>query len=67
MLEKEDKKDSYNSDARNDLLAQALGKLPRTGHMQGLGKFIYAFMYFHCLMDPSVMRERGSWMLGKNQ
>ena len=59
MLEKEDKKDSYNSDARNDLLAQALGKLPRTGQMQGLGKFIYASMYFHCLHGPICnVRER---------
>ena len=41
----------------NDLLAQALGKLPQTGHMQGFGKFIYAFMNFHCLRGP-IRNER---------
>ena len=61
MLEKEDKKDLYNSDARNDLLAQALGKLPQTGHMQGLSKFIYTSMYFQCMHGPiHNERERGS-------
>ena len=49
MLEKEDKKDSLNLDARNDLLAQALGKLPRAGHMQGLNKFISTSMYIRLL------------------
>ena len=57
MLEKEDKKHSLNSDARNDLLAQTLGKLSRTGHMQGLGKFIYASMCFQCLRGP-IQNER---------
>ena len=52
MLEKEDKKDSFNSNARNDLLAQALGKLPRTGHMQGVGNYISTSMYFYCLRGP---------------
>ena len=52
MLENEDKKDSFNSDARNDLLAQALGKLLQTDHMQGLGKIISASMHFHCQRGP---------------
>ena len=64
MLEKEDKKDSYNSDARNDLLAQALGKLSQSGHMKGLGKFISTSMYFHCLCG-AIRNERekelGAW------
>ena len=49
---KEDEKDSFTSNVRNDLLVQALGKLPRTGHMQGLGKFISASNYFHTIRGP---------------
>lgn len=56
-LQKEDKKDSLKSDARNDLLAQALGKLPWTGHMQGFEKFIFASMYFHTIRGP-IRSER---------
>ena len=69
MLEKEDKKYSLNSDARNDLLAQALGKLSRTGHMQGLGKFIYASIYFHGLRGPirnERERELDAWKKSVN-
>ncbi|KAH9803527.1 hypothetical protein KPL71_001803 [Citrus sinensis] len=54
---KEDQKDSFTSDAKNDLLAQALGKLPRTGHMQGLGKFISGSNYFHTIRGP-IQSER---------
>lgn len=53
----EDKKDSLKSDARNDLLAQVLGKLPRSGHMQALGKFVSASMYFHTIRGP-IRNER---------
>lgn len=35
------------SDGRNDILAQSLGKFPRTGHMKGLGKFVTPTKYFH--------------------
>ena len=49
---KEDQKDYLTLDARNDLRAQALGKLPRTGHLQGLGKFISASTYFHTIRGP---------------
>ena len=65
MLEKEGKKDFFKLDARNDLLAQALGKLPRIGHMQGLGKFIYASMYFHCLRGPIRSEREGTWSFEK--
>ena len=61
---KEDQKDSFTLDARNDLLAQALGKLPRTGHMQGLDKFISASNYFHTIRGPirsERKRELDAW------
>lgn len=35
------------SNERNDMLAQSLGRLPRTGHMQGLGKLVTPIKYFH--------------------
>ena len=49
---------------RNDLLAQALGKLSRSGHMQGLGKFISASNYFHTIRGPirsERERELDAW------
>ena len=41
------KNGSTSSDARNDILARSLGKIPRCGHMQGVGKFVTPSIYFH--------------------
>ena len=53
----EAKKEKMWSSRKNDILAQSLGKAPRRGHMQGVGKFVTSSMYFQTFQRPAD-RER---------
>ena len=48
-----------SSGKKNDILAQSLGKAPKCGHMQGVGKFVTPSMYFQTFQRPTNKdRER---------
>lgn len=51
------RKVSSSSDGRNDLLAKALGKVPKNGHMQGTGKFVTPFLYFDTPLNYDPMEK----------
>lgn len=59
-LAREVKKGVMKVEGRDDILAKALGKPPVTGHMQGLGKFITASMYFDTVKTNCLMNAEGN-------
>ncbi|XP_006429639.2 uncharacterized protein LOC102623946 isoform X2 [Citrus sinensis] len=59
-LAREVKKGVMKVEGRDDILAKALGKPPVTGHMQGLGKFITASMYFDTVKTNCSINAEGN-------
>ena len=49
----EAKKGKMRSSGKNDILAQSLGKAPKCGHMQGVGKFVTPSLYFQTCQRPA--------------
>ncbi|GAY53699.1 hypothetical protein CUMW_151080, partial [Citrus unshiu] len=52
-LEMKAKKGKMQSSGKNDILAQSLGKAPKCGHMQGVGKFVTSSLYFQTCQSPA--------------
>lgn len=59
-MAREVKKGEIKVEGRDDILAKALGKPPVTGHMQGLGKFITASMYFDTVKTNCSINAEGN-------
>ena len=60
----EAKKGKMRPSEKNDILTQSLGKAPKCGHIQGMGKFVTMSLYFQTCQRPADrdrQRENHLW------